>query len=74
MRAGVSRLLIAEMIIPRFGADAEAYWMDMTMMTCAGRERTKHDWEEILEAAGLKLTKIWSAPGTYHGVVEAHLK
>jgi hypothetical protein len=39
-----SRLLIAEMYLLDQGADIEAAWFDMTMMTPSGRERTKSDW------------------------------
>lgn len=39
-----SRLLIAEMYLPDQGANIEAAWFNMTMMTPSGRERTKSDW------------------------------
>lgn len=69
-----SRLLIAEMCLPDQGADIEAAWFDMTMMTLNGRERTKSDWANILDSAGFKLEKVYTSPGTNYGVVEAYLK
>lgn len=46
----------------------------MTMMAISGAERTKKQWEGILDAAGLKLSTVYGAPGTDHAVVEAFLK
>lgn len=69
-----SRLLISEIIIPAEGADLEAGWMDLTMMTLTGCERTLKQWEGLLEKVGLKVEKTWAAGGNNHGVVEAVLK
>jgi hypothetical protein len=74
MEPGTSRLLISEIVVPESGADVEAGWMDMTMMTCAGRERTVSDWKKLLDLSGLKLDKVYHAPGTNYAVVQADLK
>jgi len=74
MVPGVSRVLIAEMVVPASNVDSETCWMDLTMMAISGCERTKKQWEDILDAAGLKLSRIFGAPGTNHAVVEAFLK
>lgn len=73
MTKGVSRLLIAECIIPETGVDVEAAWMDLTMMCFTGRERTKAQWEALLQGAGLRLVKTYQITGTLYGVVEAEL-
>ena len=74
MEPNISRLLISEIVVPETGADVEAGWMDMTMITCAGRERTVSDWNKLLDLSGLKLGKVYHAPGTNYAVVEANLK
>lgn len=70
----VSRLLIAEIVLPTTGVDVEGAWMDLTMMTFTGRERTEEQWIEILTAAGLRLRKTYGLAGTHYGVVEAYLE
>jgi hypothetical protein len=69
-----SRLLIAEIVLPTTEVDVEGAWMDLTMMTFTGRERTEEQWVELLTAAGLKLEKTYGLAGTHYGVVEAYLK
>lgn len=69
-----SRCLISEAVIPETGADVEAGWLDLTMMTLTGMERTKGQWLNILEGAGLEFVRTWNAKGTSHGVVEARKK
>ncbi|KAE8395963.1 S-adenosyl-L-methionine-dependent methyltransferase [Aspergillus alliaceus] len=69
-----SRVLITEYILPDVGSNMFHAWMDHTMMAFGGRERTEKDWERLLDRSGLKLVKVWRAPGIPVGVVEAHLK
>ncbi len=69
-----SRLLIAEMVVPPTNVSTETCWYDITMLTFAGRERTKDEWSKMLDEAGLRLEKIHSAKGTDWAVVEGRLK
>ncbi|KAF7585962.1 hypothetical protein BBP40_009771 [Aspergillus hancockii] len=69
-----SRVLITEFIMPEVGATMANAYMDLTMMTFGGVERTEKNFGYILEASGLKLRKIWRAPGVPVGVVEGRLK
>lgn len=69
-----SRLLIAEIVVPESGPDPEAAWMDITMMTFAGQERSEKQWRALLEEAGMELRRTLLAEGTNWGVVEAWLK
>jgi len=69
-----SRLLIAEIVLPTSRVDVEGAWMDLTMMTFTGRERTEDQWVGLLTAAGLRLEKTYGLSGTHYGVVEAYLK
>jgi hypothetical protein len=69
-----SRLLIAEIVLPTTSGDVESAWMDLTMMTFTGRERTEEQWVGLLTAAGLRLEKTHGLAGTQYGVVEPVLK
>jgi len=73
MKPGVSRLLISEIVLPDTGADVESGWMDLTMMTVSGAERTKAHWSRLLEQSGFQLKKTYHAPGTNYGAIEAYL-
>lgn len=74
MKPGVSRLLISEIVLPDTGADVLSGWMDLTMMTVSGSERTETHWARLLEKSGLQLKKTYHAPGTNYGALEAYLK
>lgn len=69
-----SRVLITEFIVPEVGSTMSLAWMDQTMMAFGGVERTEKDWARLLDISGLKLVKVWKAPGVPVGVVEARLK
>ncbi|GKZ34627.1 hypothetical protein AbraIFM66950_004941 [Aspergillus brasiliensis] len=69
-----SRVLITEYIVPEVGGSMFEAWMDQTMMTLGGLERTEKDWAHLLDISGLELVKVWRAPGVLVGVVEARLK
>jgi hypothetical protein len=73
MVPGVSRLLIAECILPSHGIDAEGCWLDLTTMAFTGRERNREQWLKLLDESGLRLEKTYTVPGTHYGVVEAYL-
>ena len=34
------------------------YWVDFSMMMLNGKEKTKKEFEEILDAAGLEIVKV----------------
>lgn len=69
-----SRVLITEYIVPEVGSTMSIAWMDHTMMTFGGVERTEKDWARLLDVSELKLVKVWRAKGVPVGVVEARLK
>lgn len=61
-----SRVVVNEFLVPEIGADPEACWVDLVMMSFAGTERTTSQFESILDAAGLKLTNIYSSKKTHY--------
>ncbi|KAI9708755.1 MAG: hypothetical protein M1820_003710 [Bogoriella megaspora] len=72
-----SRLLIGDFVVPEktnVGDDMMIYWMDFCMMMITGKEKTKKQFEEILDAAGCELVKIWPHPISPQAIVEARLK
>jgi hypothetical protein len=71
-----SRLLIAEMVVPTrapLGSDLTPYWMDIAMLAIGGKERSEKEFARVLNAAGLRLVKIWMAEEGMHAVLEAVL-
>ncbi|KUJ18479.1 O-methyl transferase B [Mollisia scopiformis] len=70
-----SILLIDEMILPETGVNANAASIDMTMLTAfASMERTESQWQEIVQAAGLKLVQIYTYnPQSYESVMDVRL-
>lgn len=70
-----SKVLIADNVLPERGGSGMVAAMDMMMLCIGGKERTKANFEAVLDAAELKLDGIYSAPGdTQFSVVEASLK
>jgi hypothetical protein len=58
MRDG-ARLLIIERVIPADPSTSEAALFDINMLVVtSGRERTATEYEKLLEAAGLRLTRV----------------
>lgn len=72
-----SRLLIAEFVVPdqtTVGEDMSPYWMDMVMLAIGGKERSRRDFEILLDQTNLELVKIWPAEIGTQAVVEARLR
>ncbi|MCJ1355674.1 MAG: hypothetical protein MMC33_005666 [Icmadophila ericetorum] len=56
-----SVILIDEMILPEKGTHWRAAQLDITMMSClAALERSKNQWHTLIEAAGLKIAKVYT--------------
>ncbi|KAE8443020.1 hypothetical protein EG329_002414 [Mollisiaceae sp. DMI_Dod_QoI] len=72
-----SRLIIADMILPDktdIGGDMTIYWMDFSMMMLNGKEKTKGEFEEILDKAGLEIVKVWMFSFGTQANIECRLK
>ncbi|KAF2499419.1 S-adenosyl-L-methionine-dependent methyltransferase [Lophium mytilinum] len=55
-----SRLLIGDFVVPdktHLGDNSMLYWMDFMMMMLTGKEKTRKEFERILDAAGLEPVK-----------------
>lgn len=74
MKPGYSKLLINENVIPDTGAQWEATGLDIMMMTLlSSRERTRENWETLLNKANLKIVKVWSARNGAESLIECEL-
>lgn len=68
MKPGYSKILINENVIPRRGAHWEATSLDMVMLPgFSSKERTRRDWHQLIEKAGLEIVQIWESEDA-HGV------
>ena len=72
MRAGYSKLLIHELILPDTGASLFASSFDLTMMTFnSGLERSRDQWRSVLQEAGFEIVKFWVEEEDADGLIEA---
>lgn len=71
-----SVLLISEIVVPDRvqTEDTYVYWMDLTMLMFAGKERSAKDWHQLLDMSGLELVKIWESTIGTQCVVEGRKK
>jgi hypothetical protein len=72
-----SRLIVADMILPdmtEMGGDMTTYWMDFSMMMLNGKEKSRKEFEEILNAAGLEIVKVWMYSFGTQAQIECRLK
>ncbi|KAG8631938.1 hypothetical protein KVT40_001078 [Elsinoe batatas] len=74
LKAGFSRVLINDVVIPTREPDWKATGEDLAVMCIVGSvERTADQWVKVVEDAGLRLVKIWTAPKALEGIIEAEL-
>lgn len=71
MTPGYTKLLIHDIVVPPTEAALYATAVDVFMMALFGaRKRTQANLEAVINAAGLKLEKVWSAPEYRESVLE----
>ncbi|KAL4795782.1 S-adenosyl-L-methionine-dependent methyltransferase [Aspergillus venezuelensis] len=73
MKPGYSKLLVNENVIPDTGAYWETTSLDLIMMQIGSGERTERQWHALLEGAGLKIVKIWTAQRGVESLIECEL-
>ncbi|GAB1315078.1 hypothetical protein MFIFM68171_05288 [Madurella fahalii] len=57
-----SRLIICDMLVPEkveVGRLKELYWLDMNLMAISGKEKTLAEFQQMFDAVGLELVKVW---------------
>jgi hypothetical protein len=74
LKKGYSKILLNEIIVPDTGAGWYASGVDMLMMqTHASQERTETDWRKLVEAAGLKVSRVIRCEGGTEDLLEIEL-
>ena len=74
MHKGYSKLLINERVIPEQGAHWLSTGLDMIMMFLFGaKERTEHDWRQLMQSAGLRIVKIWAFEPAAESLIEVEI-
>ncbi|KAL4887226.1 S-adenosyl-L-methionine-dependent methyltransferase [Aspergillus karnatakaensis] len=73
MKPGNSKILINENVIPDTGAYWETTSLDLIMMQIGSGERTERQWHALLESAGLRIAKIWTAQRGVESLIECEL-
>ncbi|KAH8817518.1 o-methyltransferase [Xylogone sp. PMI_703] len=74
MKPGESRLLLHENVIPDVNADWQTTALDIIMMAMvSSKERGESEWRQLIEAAGLKVLKIWRFSSTAESLIECEL-
>lgn len=75
MEKRYSRILIDDYVLPNTGASMRGASMDfLMMMYCSGMERTRSQWERLLDSSGLEIVKVWGTRSDFEQVIEAQLK
>ena len=74
MEKGYSKLLINELVVADQGASWSITSMDLLMLALVGvKERTEQEWHRLVEAAGLKITGIWSKGQGTESLIECQI-
>ncbi|KAF4978070.1 hypothetical protein FZEAL_5496 [Fusarium zealandicum] len=72
-----SRLIICDMLIPdmvEVHENMNLYWLDFALLCMTGQEKKKADFEQMFDAAGLELVKIYPSAYGQTVMLEAKLK
>ena len=57
-----SRLIVCDMLVPEVvepGRYKELYWLDLNLMSITGKEKTLAEFNDMFDAVGLELVKVW---------------
>ncbi|KAL2023802.1 hypothetical protein VTK56DRAFT_1069 [Thermocarpiscus australiensis] len=57
-----SRLIVCDMLVPEkveVGRNKELYWLDLNLMAISGKEKTLEEFQQMFDAVGLELVKVW---------------
>lgn len=72
-----SRLIICDMLVPEkveVGGPMELYWLDFSLLTISGREKTLKEFNEMFDEVGLELIKVYSSGIGSTAMLETKLK
>lgn len=72
-----SRLIISDMLVPErvdVGGDKVLYWLDFSLLTISGKERTMADFKRMFDEVGLELVQVYKAGIGHTAMLETRLK
>ncbi|SPO07375.1 related to O-methyltransferase B [Cephalotrichum gorgonifer] len=72
-----SRLLICDMLVPErveVGGAVDLYWLDFSLLTISGKERTMEEFKDITDQAGLEIVAVHPSGLGRTIMVETRLK
>lgn len=72
-----SRLVISDMLVPEMtevGGPMTLYWLDFSLLSIGGKERSRSDFDKVLAEAGLELVKLYKSEGSDIVTLETRLK
>ncbi|KAH9218553.1 S-adenosyl-L-methionine-dependent methyltransferase [Leptodontidium sp. 2 PMI_412] len=72
-----SRLIICDMLVPEkveVGGPMELYWLDFSLLTISGREKTLKEFNEMFDEVGLELIKVYPSGIGSTVMLETRLK
>ncbi|KAB5533539.1 S-adenosyl-L-methionine-dependent methyltransferase [Coniochaeta sp. 2T2.1] len=74
MVKGYSKLFVYDIVLPPTGASISQTTMDVNMMSLlSASERTKSQWEKLLNGAGFRIVNFWPDPQEYEMLIEAEV-
>ncbi|KAF2870881.1 O-methyltransferase-domain-containing protein [Massariosphaeria phaeospora] len=74
MKPGYSKIIINEFVIADQNPCAFAMRSDFMVMALAGaKERAEREWHVLLESAGLKIDRVWTAEPESQSIIEASI-
>lgn len=72
-----SRLIVCDMLVPatvQVGGPQDLYWLDYSLGTMSGKEKTLREFEELFDGAGLELVKVYESGVGHTVMLESRLK
>ncbi len=72
-----SRLVICDMIVPDLvpvHGRMTLYWLDFSLLTIGGKERSRSEFDNICAQAGLEIVGIYPSAGDNTAMLETRLK
>lgn len=74
MKAGYSKLIIEEYILPNRNARLLPCMVDLGLRVfCSGMERTRQQWSDLITSVGLTIQKFWIHDSDRMGIIEVEL-
>lgn len=72
-----SRLIICDMLVPErieVGGPMELYWLDFSLLTISGKEKTLQEFTDMFDEVGLELVKVYPSVIGKTAMLETRLK